>query len=291
MVRREWVEARLRHRAILAAAALLLRIELPESPRWLVAHGKYDEAERVISHLEEVARRRVGELPPVPKAIPPAALDRPGYRASLRAIFSNRTYAVRWVMLAMMWMFAYWTIYTIAGILTTLLVEVGYQPSVAGMIVAVGMLGFLASGVVAALLGESVERFYWIPLAAALTLVGAVVLGFAGLNLPMAFLGAALLLFAENVWVPIGYAWTAESFPTRARVTGFALADGVGHLGFFGSIIVASLTAAILSSDAPTAYRSTEVLVLVALGLIIAAIIAVVNRTATRGRRFEEVSP
>ena len=27
------------------------------------------------------------------------------------------------------------------------------------------------------------------------------------------------------------YARSAESFPTRARTTGFALVDGVGHLG------------------------------------------------------------
>ncbi|MGB9733888.1 MAG: MFS transporter [Conexivisphaera sp.] len=277
--------------ALLAAAALLLRVELPESPRWLIAHGRLNEAEKVVKHLEDVASRRVGTLPPLPEVIPPAVLEKPSYRVSLRTIFGNRTYAIRWILLALMWVFAYWTVYTIAGILTTLLVEMGYQSSEAGMIVAVGMFGFLLSGVVAGLLGESAERFYWIPISAVLTITGAVVLGMAGLNLSLAFAGAALLMFAENLWVPIGYTWTAESFPTRARVTGFALADGVGHLGFFGSILVTSLTAAILSSDAPATYRSVEVLVLVALGLVIASIIAMVNRTATRGRRFEEISP
>ncbi|MFP3401587.1 MAG: MFS transporter [Nitrososphaeria archaeon] len=277
--------------ALLSVAALLLRVELPESPRWLIAHGKMEEAERVISRLEEVAGRRIGGLPPIPQVIHPAVLEKPSYRESLRSVFGNRTYAVRWILLALMWVFAYWTVYTIAGILTTLLVEVGYASSEAGMIVAVGMFGFLMSGVIAGLLGESAERFYWIPIGAALTIVGAVVLGMAGLNLPLAFIGAAILMFAENLWVPIGYTWTAESFPTRARVTGFALADGVGHFGFFGSLLVANLTAAILSSDAATSTKSVEVLVLVALGLVVASVIAIVNRTATRGRRFEEISP
>lgn len=45
-----------------------------------------------------------------------------------------------------------------------------------------------------------------------------------GSNRTIAFLGF-------NLWVPATYARSADNFPTRARTTGFALADGVGHLG------------------------------------------------------------
>jgi hypothetical protein len=40
----------------------------------------------------------------------------------------------------------------------------------------------------------------------------------------------------------VTYAWSAENYPTRARATGFALVDGVGHLGGgVGILLIAPL--------------------------------------------------
>jgi MFS family permease len=50
--------------------------------------------------------RRIGGLPPIPQVIHPAVLEKPSYRESLRSVFGNRTYAVRWILLALMWVFA-----------------------------------------------------------------------------------------------------------------------------------------------------------------------------------------
>jgi hypothetical protein len=43
-------------------------------------------------------------------------------------------------------------------------------------------------------------------------------------NLIAQFVGIA-------IFTPISYVWSTENFPTRARVVGFALADGIGHIG------------------------------------------------------------
>ena len=44
--------------ALLALIAIVLRVELPESPRWLIGQGRVDEADRVVAEMEERASRR-----------------------------------------------------------------------------------------------------------------------------------------------------------------------------------------------------------------------------------------
>jgi MFS family permease len=52
--------------AVLAICVLFIRRNLPESPRYLMTHGRFDEAEQVVQQIEqEVARETGGDLPPV----------------------------------------------------------------------------------------------------------------------------------------------------------------------------------------------------------------------------------
>jgi MFS family permease len=52
--------------AVLAVAILLVRRHVPESPRWLVAHGRAAEAERIVAQIEDSVRRQhAGPLPAV----------------------------------------------------------------------------------------------------------------------------------------------------------------------------------------------------------------------------------
>ena len=56
--------------AILGFAILLVRRQLPESPRWLFLHGHEEEAERIVEAIEEEVRRETGaDLPEPDEAI------------------------------------------------------------------------------------------------------------------------------------------------------------------------------------------------------------------------------
>ena len=65
----------------LSVVVLLLRRYLPESPRWLMLHGRPEEAERVVSGIEREVAAQKGPLPPL--GYGPTVLNRRG-AASLR---------------------------------------------------------------------------------------------------------------------------------------------------------------------------------------------------------------
>jgi MFS family permease len=160
---------------------------------------------------------------------------------------------------------------------------VGYGFPENGMVVALGITGFVVAGIMAAFLGDKMERKRWLPISAAITFVGGIAVAFGVNNFPLAVTGAFLIFIGMDFWVPISYTWVTESFPTRARATGFAMADGLGHLGGgIGLIIVGALL---------TSGQSILALfVIIALFQIVSAIIAQAG-PKTSNRRLDEVSP
>jgi MFS family permease len=266
--------------ALLALVAIVLRYELPESPRWLVSRGRVEEADAVVGAMERRAARR-GPLPepePVTEADAGSAVGRMPYRD----VLSNRHYLRRVLLLVTVWFLGYVTVYAFSSGFTSILTSLGYKPPEAGVIVAVGALGFLACALFAVFFIERLDRKLWLPIGAALTVVGGVLIAAAGDTRGIAFLGAAVIFFGFNIWVPPTYARSAENFPTRARTTGFGLVDGIGHLGGgIGVLLIAPIVPDMSTLGA---------LLLISAFLVAAAVIGMFG-IETRGRRFEDLAP
>jgi putative MFS transporter len=270
--------------ALLAIVGVLLRFRLPESPRWLVFRGRVDEADTIVKQMEDVASRSQ----PLSSVIDelPSSTQEP--HVGYGEIFSNPLYLRRTLLLLVVWLFGYVTVYTISAGFTSVLATLGYPPPEAGLITAMGTFGFILCAVFAYFYGERLERKYWLPIGTVVTLIGGVLVAVGGkfsspTAIPVvAFIGAIILFFGFNVWVPMTYTWSTENYPTRARTTGFGIVDGVGHIGGgVGLLVVAPL----LPVLGPLAS-----MLLIGGFMVVSAIVAQFG-IATRGERLDVVSP
>ena len=64
---------------VLGFAILLVRRHVPESPRWLIRHGRAEEADAVVADIERQIERAQGPLPPVSIKLSMRALPSPGW--------------------------------------------------------------------------------------------------------------------------------------------------------------------------------------------------------------------
>lgn len=217
---------------------------LPESPRWLEAHGHHDEAERVMVALESECLRRSGRasLPepdyaryavPVTEHVPVGEL--------LRGEYGQRT-----ILLLTAWIVGYaGMVYGFTGYLPALLSTYGMSSSQTfGALLVASVGGGCAGLTLCSLLGEAVERRSSIVAAAVCFCLAMTVLFFRHETLVGVYLLSALAWGSMTVWLFNMYNYTAAAYPTRLRATGTGLTDGLGHLGsIFGPLVAGALFA------------------------------------------------
>ncbi|MEO3855392.1 MFS transporter [Acrocarpospora sp. B8E8] len=264
---------------VLLVLPLVNRRALVESPRWLVTVGRAGEADQIVRDMES----RVG-LPPGGAAVPAEApveqaTTADEERVPARALF-KAPYLSRMLIVLGFWFIFYLAMYGYASYLPLILEGIGISTSDAVLVSVLTRAMPLISGVAAVLLVERMERRTMVVIG---TLVFAAALLLISLDLgeTVATIGALFSSFGIAFMATPAYTYTAEIFPTRARGTASAIADGVGHLG-------GAVTPFVVLPILTTYGARPASFVMVALLLIAAAIIRLGVRT--RDRALAEIA-
>jgi putative MFS transporter len=234
-----------------ALFALILRMNMPESLRWLISKGKMEEANRLLIKLglDPITRQGVANHPEMENATNKVSdvtkefkqEDKKGLKSSshgankdlsilFRNIVTNRRIVFsRISILSAIWSLALIPIY--ASLL--LVVEYTNQGYEIGESISVNMIatsGFVAGGICSLIIADRIERKYQIALSCALMgmafiLRGIFIQDYLGLII------SSFMAFGANAWLISNLlTYTAENFPTEIRSTCSGIVEGAGRL-------------------------------------------------------------
>jgi putative MFS transporter len=261
-------------------AMALVSWRLPESPRWLEARERRDQARAIVERMEACVTRRHPRLPE-PDLTPHQVMA--AERARWFAPFVPPYLAVTLFLWVVMGLGYGGIVY--GSVSYRYLFLAGNRHYSAGFIFALAAWAAAAAAAVyllVALFGHRIEAKYT-QLAGALLFAG----GWWGVYTThatpvlascfvVATIGTTLWQFSMWTYVP-------GNFPTRMRALGTGWTDGVGHLGAWGGVL---LSGAVFDAGAP---RGWIALITIPGALVPASLVAIFGRRQ-RHRTLEELA-
>lgn len=257
-------------------ASIIIYKKYPESPRWLEAQGRVEEADAIVTGIEKEIEASTGKkLPPVTEA--PVAVKNLPYSVLFQGKLLKRTICGSLVLIGMN------TIqYTLMNWMPSLIRSLGYDTSQSQFMTMFGLFGapfgiFLAS----LYMDKLPRRVTGVVLLIAMAVMGIVT----SKQTTMGALIAATFVLNTFIYMYVCYAsavYVPEMWPTSAKLSGSGFCNAMGRVSniFFPFLV---------TYVAASAMGSNGVFVLIS---IVAAIIAVsiaVFGVETRGESVEDI--
>ncbi len=265
--------------ALPAFYVFVIRRQVPESPRFLVSQGRYQEAKAVVREIEKESGALVS-TEPVLLSPAPAQL-----RGGLSELFSAR-YLNRTVALWVMWATMNFSYYGIFLWLPTQFVRKGFTLNDAllfNLIIALAQIpGYFTAAYFVDRLGRKATLLVFLVGAA----IGAFFFGqvaLVGKDVPsILFWGCVISFFNLGAWGVV-YTYTPEMYPTWLRGTGAGWAAGIGRIFAFLAPLSIAYQIALFGGD------QTVFVVFTAI-MLLGGLVVFLLGPETRGRSLEELA-
>ena len=209
--------------ALPALYVCLIRMHMPESIRYLLAHGRVGEARQIVVSLERQLHVPVAPFVSEKETVPVVA------KASFRELW-KKPFASRTIMLWLVWFGINFSYYGIFMWLPSLVFQQGFTVVKTFEYVLIMTLAQLPGYYCAAWLVDKIGRKYTLSAFLLFSGVASYFFGHASTAAALMMWGSVMSFFNLGAWGVL-YTYTPEQYPTAIRALGSGWAAGFGRFG------------------------------------------------------------